>query len=159
MSDGYDADFYGDAADRSYLVSLTEVQREAILYERAQARQARAERRLLEQKIREREQPQQGKIKKTETDLKRERLEQLRAKRAGRPVQSEEEGEASSEEEEYESEEEEYYQKKTKKKTTQAKKRNAVIAAMKITTLRKRANQLYDHKNRLLNATSETTCL
>lgn len=123
LSDGYDADFYGDAADRAYLAGLTEVQREAILYERAQARQARTERRILEQKLREREAPPAAKIKKTETDLKRERLEQLRAKRAGRPVQSEEEGEASQDEFDESEEEEDYYQKKTKKKPVLSKKK------------------------------------
>ena len=55
LSDGFDADFYGDSEDRARLLGMTEVEREAILYERAQARQARQERRALEQRIRERE--------------------------------------------------------------------------------------------------------
>ena len=101
LSDGYDADLYGDHQDRAYLLSLPEVQREAILYDRAQARQARAERRVLEQRLREREGAGTGtgKVPVTQADVKRKRLEELRAKRSKRQA-----GEADEEEEEEEGE-------------------------------------------------------
>lgn len=97
LSDGYDVDFYGDAEDRARLNSITEVEREAILYERAQARQARQERRALEQRIRERE--DFGKNKRAipkEVDLKRKKLDELKAKRQKKfenKSEDEEEGE------------------------------------------------------------------
>jgi hypothetical protein len=37
FSDGYDEEFYGDEADRAKLMAMTEIEREAVLYERAQA--------------------------------------------------------------------------------------------------------------------------
>jgi hypothetical protein len=37
FSDGFDEEFYGDDADRAKLMGMTEVEREAVLYERAQA--------------------------------------------------------------------------------------------------------------------------
>lgn len=36
-SDGFDEDFFGDDEDRAKLLAMTEVEREAILYDRAQA--------------------------------------------------------------------------------------------------------------------------
>ena len=38
VDDGYDDEFYGDAADRAYLSSLTDIARENILYERGEQR-------------------------------------------------------------------------------------------------------------------------
>lgn len=126
LSDGYDADFYGDAEDRERLTKMTEVEREAILYERAQARQARQERRALEQRIREREAA--GKrIPSKEVDLKRKKLNELKAKRqkklegrGGAEDDSEEEGEFEDFEEEFfdesESEVERQQQRNKKKK-------------------------------------------
>lgn len=60
---------------------MTEVEREAILYERAQARQARQERRALEQRIREREELSNKRAPTKEVDLKRKKLDELKAKR------------------------------------------------------------------------------
>lgn len=37
FSDGYDADFYGDEEDRKRLAAMTEVEREAVIFERAQS--------------------------------------------------------------------------------------------------------------------------
>ena len=51
--DGYDADLMGDDEDRARLAALPEVEREAVLYERAQARAAKAERRALAEKMRQ----------------------------------------------------------------------------------------------------------
>lgn len=128
LSDGYDADFYGDSEDRARLAGMTEVEREAILYERAQARQARQERRALEQRIKERESVGAGKRGPSkEVDMKRRRLDELKAKRQrkleGRQDddESEEEGEfeddsAIDEDEEFESEEEEKRPVKSSKK-------------------------------------------
>ncbi len=101
LSDGYDVELYGDPQDRAYLASLTEVQREAILYDRAQARQARSERRLLEQKIRDREggvgSADKVGVPVTQADVKRRKLEELRAKRSKKTAaEEEEEGEATS---------------------------------------------------------------
>ena len=45
LDDGYDSDLYGDDADRAHLDSLPEVEREAILYARAEKRRELEERR------------------------------------------------------------------------------------------------------------------
>lgn len=37
FSDGYDDELYGDKEDRDRLLAMTEIDREAVLYERAQA--------------------------------------------------------------------------------------------------------------------------
>ncbi len=99
LSDGYDFDFYGDAEDKARLSGMTEVEREAILYERAQARQARQERRALELRIRERETIGTGKrVPSKEVDLKRKRLDELKAKRQ-RKLEDRKDGDDDSEEE------------------------------------------------------------
>ena len=143
LSDGYDANFYGDFEDRSRLSGMTEVEREAILYERAQSRQARQERRSLEQKIKEREGT--GGVSKRppskEVDLKRKRLDELKAKRQRKlegqqpnvsDVSDEsEEGELEGleDEEDFELEEEELLPKrsaiKKKKKTRKQRKEDS----------------------------------
>ena len=108
LSDGYDADLFGDSEDRGRLLAMTEVEREAILYERAQARQARQERRSLEQRIREREEMASGKrAPSKEIDLKRKKLSELKAKRQKKlsSYESGEEDEEEGEEGEFESEE------------------------------------------------------
>lgn len=116
LSDGYDADLYGDSEDRARLTAMTEVEREAILYERAQARQARQERRALEQRIREREEgggANRRAVPKA-VDLKRKKLDELKAKRQKRregreneeDEESEEEGEFDDEDEDDEDESE-----------------------------------------------------
>lgn len=112
LSDGYDADFYGDSEDKARLFAMTEVEREAILYERAQVRQARQERRALEQRIREREEASSGglvgkRAPTKEVDLKRKKLDELKAKRQKRSIQEEEEEEEGEFEDEDEDEQEE----------------------------------------------------
>lgn len=120
LSDGYDADFYGDFEDRNRLLAMNEVEREAILYERAQTRQARQERRSLEQRIREREEFASGKrAPSKEIDLKRKRLNELKAKRERKLLShedDEEEGEFESSAEEEEDDEEEEKRRASKKK-------------------------------------------
>lgn len=91
---------------------MTEVEREAILYERAQVRQARQERRALEQRIREREEASSGglvgkRAPTKEVDLKRKKLDELKAKRQKRSIQEEEEEEEGEFEDEEEDEKEE----------------------------------------------------
>ena len=139
LSDGYDVNFYGDAEDRARLEAMAEVEREAILYERAQARQARQERRALEQRIREREEMatsgNQRRAPPKEVDLKRKKLDELRAKRQKRlESKNEESGEEDEEEEgEFEDDEadfddsdveieEERQRLKTKKKKSSSRK-------------------------------------
>ena len=121
LSDGFDADFYGDSEDRARLLAMTEVEREAILYDRAQARQARQERRALEQRIREREEMTSGgkRAPSKEIDLKRKKLNELKAKRQKKLQKDddeEEEGEfeTSESEEEYEIEKQKISSKKKK---------------------------------------------
>ena len=111
LSDGYDFEFYGDFEDRSRLLAMTEVEREAILYERAQARQARQERRELEQRIKERDEGvKRGPTK--EVDLKRKKLDELKAKRQRKQQklsnEEGEEGEFEDEDEDDDSENESY---------------------------------------------------
>lgn len=136
MSDGYDADLYGDSEDRARLAAITEVEREAILYERAQARQARQERRALEQRIRDREEASSGTSARRavpkEVDLKRKKLVELKAKRQKRLERAEEEGEEgefddqqSEDDEESESEEE------TRRRRVAAKKKSRKHRARK----------------------------
>jgi RNA polymerase-associated protein RTF1 len=60
---------------------MTEIDREAVLYERAQARQARAERKALERKVRDLERQEQAQQRATQPDRKRSGLEALRAAR------------------------------------------------------------------------------
>lgn len=80
-SDGYDDDLYGDGPDRARLLAMTEIDREAVLYERAQARQARAERKALERKVRDMERQEQAQQRAAPPDRKRSGLEALRAAR------------------------------------------------------------------------------
>lgn len=112
---------------------MAEVEREAILYERAQARQARQERRALEQRIREREDlgnnnNRRGPTK--EVDIKRKKLDELKAKRQKRlenKSEDEEEGEfedSGEEQEEEDSGEEEHRPQISRRKKSSRKHRN-----------------------------------
>ena len=132
LSDGYDAYFYGDKEDQARLLAMNEVEREAILYERAQARQARQERRALEQRIRDREEMASGGTGKRapskEIDLKRKKLNELKAKRQKKFLShedEEEEGEFESDEEEEESEIEIERQKISKKKKSRKSRKDS----------------------------------
>ncbi len=51
LHDGYGSDCYGDEEDRAKLMSLSEMQREEILYERGEKRKERLERRALKERI------------------------------------------------------------------------------------------------------------
>lgn len=75
-SDGWDSDFYGDDEDRKKLTSMNEVEREAVLYERSQARLLRNEQKMMKERLKERDNP-----KKTKNDLRKEKLEELKLKR------------------------------------------------------------------------------
>jgi len=107
------------------------MEREAMLFERSQARQARQERRLLEQKIHERELEASSaagrRVPSAAADLKRRKLEELRAQRQKkglrRKVESDEDGEYEEDDDQKKfadsdisSSEDEYYG-KSKRKT------------------------------------------
>lgn len=83
----YDHEFMGNAADRARLAAMTEVEREAVIYERKLARQKREEKRQLKRKL-EMHSGKQG------------RLERLRQKRMKEKYESEDEYELSPDEEE-----------------------------------------------------------
>lgn len=111
---------------------MTEVEREAILYERAQARQARQERRALEQRIREREESSNKRAPTKEVDLKRKKLDELKAKRQKKfenkseyeDENEEEEGEFEDSDISEESSEDEIERVIKKKKSSSKKHRN-----------------------------------
>ena len=111
---------------------MAEVEREAILYERAQARQARQERRALELRIREREElgNNNRRAPTKEVDLKRKKLDELKAKRQKRlenKSEDEEEGEfedSDSDEDKEDSEEEEERRKISRRKKSSKNHRN-----------------------------------
>lgn len=120
------------------LLAMTEIDREAVLYERAQARQARAERKALERKVRDLERQEQAQQRATQpADKKKSGLEALRAARdrkqrkAGRAsddsdyvdsdAEVEEEGQVQEMDDEEDEEEEQEYQRKPSQKKSSKK--------------------------------------
>lgn len=102
-SDQYDEDLMGDEEDRRFLSSLTEVEREAVLFERSEARRLKQERLDLKRRLEQRE----GKAKKTRSSLPPKKPEKTRSKRTTEHYRSdymEEESEREEEEESYEDE-------------------------------------------------------
>lgn len=75
-SDGWDSDFYGDDDDHKNLMSMNELDREAVLYERSQSRLLRKEQKMMREKLKERDDS-----KKMKGDLRKEKLEELKLKR------------------------------------------------------------------------------
>jgi RNA polymerase-associated protein RTF1 len=59
----WDESGYGDAADRAYLQSLPEVEREEILYERAEQRRKITDRRAIRQQVKERQKEQRSQLR------------------------------------------------------------------------------------------------
>ncbi|OIR58354.1 MAG: Paf1/RNA polymerase II complex, RTF1 component [Amphiamblys sp. WSBS2006] len=57
LSDGYAEDLLGDRRDREEMAALTEIQREQILYERAQKRKERGEAKRLRERLERKEEP------------------------------------------------------------------------------------------------------
>ena len=73
-SDGFDEDYFGDEEDRKRLMSMTEMEREAIIYERSRERAKRREIKALKARVHAlenhehpRERPKEEAISKTHT--------------------------------------------------------------------------------------------
>ena len=75
-SDNYDDDLMGDEEDRRYLSKVTEVEREAILFERSEARRIRQERKALKRKLVQREAAPAAAKKKAEQKKRRQQQEE-----------------------------------------------------------------------------------